>query len=161
MDCLQEECTVDPSRSVDVLITIPGCPSIAVEVDGAHHCIAYLGPHGPLNFSATNSWPDGSTQLRDWMLQKLGYRVANVMFYDVSPKALKHAADQAQQPHNSVVQTVARIVRAGMKVDAQQKGSSSDDASAVTHKSRTRASRGDPADSEASLQAASQGGSQA
>lgn len=105
---------------MDALITMPGCPSLAVEVDGVHHCIAYLGPNGPLNFGASNSWPDGATQLRDWTLRKMGYRVANVMFHDVSPKALKHPTDQAQQPHNSVVQTVARIVRSGMEADAQQ-----------------------------------------
>lgn len=111
---------VDPLRSVDALITIPGGPSLVVEVDGAHHCIAYLGPRGPLNFNATNSWTDGSTQLRDWTLKKLGYQVASVMFYDVSPKALKNSADPSQQPHSSVVQTVARIVRSGMQASMQQ-----------------------------------------
>ena len=118
--CLQEECSVDPLRVVDALVTVPGCPPVAVEVDGVHHCIAYLGPNGPLNFTAANSWPDGATQLRDWTLKRLGYRVANVMFYDVSPKALKQATDQAQQPHNSIVQAVARIVRSEMSADAQQ-----------------------------------------
>jgi hypothetical protein len=119
---IQEEKLVDISRSVDALITIPGCPSVAVEVDGAHHFIAHLAPHGPFNFNSGNSWPDGGTQLRDWMLQKLGYRVASVKFYEVSPKALRNSAEQRQQPHSSIVHVVARIVRSAMQNGPEQQG---------------------------------------
>lgn len=119
---VQESFTVDPLRTVDALITIPGCPSIVVEVDGPHHCVAYLGPHGPLNFNSSNSWPDGTTQLRNWMLQKLGHKVATVMYYDVSPKTLRLLAP-SQQPHNSIVQAVARTLRSAMGVESQGKSS--------------------------------------
>ena len=89
-------------HQVDALLSAPHC-QVAIEADGPTHynaCI-HAGPNVQLN--AKDCTPNGSTQLRNWTLTKLGLRVVVVPYFDVLWTDGRYAFDGMEATSNATV----------------------------------------------------------